>query len=95
MVLQMGGELPPRGACTNAMFHRGWVAVRGTLSGLRDRSILAECERGESVALERYRAALAQGLPSDVRDLVQQQCNGVESSLGQLNRLRESEKATA
>jgi len=94
LVLSLGGQ-PARGGSTSGMLHRGWVAVRGTLSGLRDQSILAECERGETVALERYRAALGLRLPNDVRTAVQQQCRGVETNLDQMQLLREAEKALA
>lgn len=94
LVLRLGGQ-PARGGSTSGMLHRGWVAVRGTLSGLRDQSILAECERGETVALERYRNALEQHLPSDVRTAVQRHYRGVEQNLVQMLLLRESERALA
>ena len=94
VVLKLGG-VPARGGSTSGALHRGWVAVRGTLSGLRDQSILAECERGELVALERYRNALAQALPSDVRRLVQSQCDGIAFNLEQIRLLREAERALA
>lgn len=94
MVLRLGGE-PARGGATGGMSHRGWVAVRGTLSGLCDQSLLAECERGESVTLERYRKALSQDLPKDVRALVQRQCNAVERNIEQMRAMRDSEKAAA
>lgn len=94
MILRLGGQ-PIRGVATGGMSHRGWVAVRGTLSGLRDQSILAECERGESLALERYRIALAQSLPSEVRDLLQRQYDGVEFNLGQMQMFHQVEKAAA
>ncbi len=94
MVLNLGGQ-PTQGGSAGGMLHRGWVAVRGTLSGLRDQSILAECERGESVAHERYRNALLQDLPNEAHALVQRQCSGVESNLGQLRLLREAEKRLA
>lgn len=92
MVLRMGGQ-PAVGGFTGAIFHRGWVAARGTLSGLCDQSILAECERGEAVAFEYYRNALTQHLPSDVRHLVQRQCDDVERNLGQMRSWREAETA--
>lgn len=94
LVLQLGGQ-PARGGATSGMLHRGWVAVRGTLSGLRDQSILSECERGESVALERYRVALNQSLSNDARRVVQLQLQGIERNLEQMQQLREMEKIAA
>ncbi|MEO7939218.1 MAG: PA2169 family four-helix-bundle protein [Burkholderiaceae bacterium] len=94
MMLGLGGG-PARGRANGSVAHRGWVAGRGTLSGLRDQSLLAECERGETVTLERYRHALSQDLPNEVRTLVQRQCSAVERNLDQMHSLRESEKAAA
>lgn len=90
LVLRLGG-VPTRGGSASGALHRGWVAVRGTLSGLRDQSILAECERGETVALERYHGALEQALPADVRVLVQRHVDGLRTNLGQIRILRETE----
>ncbi len=94
MVLRLGGQ-PTQGGTAIGALHRGWVAVRGTLSGLRDQSILAECERGEAAALEHYQRALAQDLPADVRTLVQRQADGVQYNLAQIRLLREAESAAA
>ena len=94
MVVSLGGQ-PTRGGLSAGVLHRGWVAVRGTLSGLRDQSILAECARGESIALERYRRALALDLPTEARVLVQRQCKRVESNLSQMQQMREVEAAIA
>ena len=88
-VLRLGGT-PSRGGSASGALHRGWVAVRGTLSGLRDQSILAECERGETVALERYQLALDQALPTDARATVQRQMEGLRTNLGQISILRET-----
>lgn len=94
LVLRLGGQ-PARTGATTGMLHRGWVAVRGTLRGLRDQSLLAECERGETVALERYRDAIAQPLPHEARTLVQQHSRAIKNSLAQMRVLREAYKALA
>jgi len=88
-VMRLGGT-PTRGGSASGALHRGWVAVRGTLSGLRDESILAECERGETVALARYQLALEHTLPADVRGLVQRHKQGLRTNLGQIRILRET-----
>lgn len=92
MLLRLGGQPAQKGSAAG-MLPRGWVAVRGTLSGLRDRSILAECERGESVAFERYQDALKQNLPIEVRALVQRQCAFSESNLDQMRLMRDAKMA--
>lgn len=91
-VRRLGGEPNKRGTASGAL-HRGWVAVRGTLTGYSDQAMLDECERGEDTALARYRKALKQPLPSNVRQLVEYQCNGVQRNHDQIKALRDQEEA--
>jgi uncharacterized protein (TIGR02284 family) len=90
LVAELGGE-PAEGGSMLAALHRGWVSVMDVLSADADHAVLAECERGEDVALARYRTALAaEGLPPAVRDLVQRQCDGVQANHEHIRRLRDS-----
>ena len=75
--------------------HRGWVAVVGTLSGYSDEQMLNECERGEDVAMDRYRAALKAQLPADVMSVVQQQFEGVKRNHDQIRTLRNQVRAAS
>jgi uncharacterized protein (TIGR02284 family) len=70
--------------------HRGWVIARGALAGHDDHAILAECERGEDVALRDYRAAIEQPLPQDVWQLVEHQLAGVQRNHDQVKALRDN-----
>lgn len=94
VVRQLGGTTVRAGAVSDSL-HRGWVAVHGTLCGLCDMSIVAECERGESVTRERYRQALQDDLPADVRRLVEHQLELVEASLQQIRLLRQAQPLPA
>jgi uncharacterized protein (TIGR02284 family) len=87
-VRRLGGEPHKRGTASGAI-HRGWVAVRGTLTGYSDQAMLEECERGEDAALARYRKALKQALPSDIRQVVELQSNGVQRNHDQIKALRD------
>jgi uncharacterized protein (TIGR02284 family) len=91
-VLRLGGEPVTSGSGGGAL-HRGWVAVRGTLSGYSDRAMLEECERGEEAAVARYRKALKTSMPSDVHTLVQQQLEGAQTSHGQIKTLHDQQPA--
>jgi uncharacterized protein (TIGR02284 family) len=93
-VLRLGGEPETRGSASGAM-HRGWVAVRGTLSGYSDQAVLDECERGEDAAVARYRKALKTGLPSDLRVVLERQLEGAQTSHGQIKTLRDQQRARA
>jgi len=72
LIRQYGGE-PADGGTAAGALHRGWVHVKGTLGANSDLSILESCERGEDTAVARYRKALKQNLPADVRAVVQRQ----------------------
>ena len=71
-VRRMGGEPEQTGSLV-ASLHRGWMGLRAALEGGDDRAIVSECERGEGVALETYRAALGADMPASVRALVERQ----------------------
>lgn len=72
-----------------ADLHRGWVLAKGALTGRSERAILAECERGEDVALRDYRLALEQDLPADVREAVERQLRGVQRNHDHIKALRD------
>jgi uncharacterized protein (TIGR02284 family) len=93
LVVQYGGKAEDSGTMAGAV-HRGWVSVRDALSGTSDQAILDECERGEDVALSRYRKALKQeGLPATVRQVVERQMAGVQANHDQIKALRDALRA--
>lgn len=63
-----------------ARLHRGWMTLKGALSGHGDLAIITEAERGEDAALGAYKEALAGVLPPTIRDLVERQCTKVQAS---------------
>lgn len=94
LVLRLGG-MPVPGAQNQGPLHRGWVAPYGTLCGLRDQSIAAECERGESQACERYQQALQHDLSTSVRALIERQMQDLHASLQQIRMLGEPQRIAA
>lgn len=93
-VLRRGGEPRDRGTVAGAA-HRGWVALRDTVSPTTDVALLEECERGEDVALARYRDALEWPLPSELRELVERQYRGAQAHHDQVRALRNRYRAAA
>jgi uncharacterized protein (TIGR02284 family) len=89
LVARLGGKPDTSGTASGAV-HRGWVAVRGTLALNDDKAMLNECERGEDVAVARYRKALEKGLPSDVEAVVRRQFDGVKRNHDEVKRLRDT-----
>lgn len=91
-IRQLGGKADEGGTASGAL-HRGWVAIRATLSTYTDHAMLDEAERGEDAALARYRKALKQNLPATVRALVERQAQGAQRNHDQIKALRDALKA--
>ena len=87
LVRLLGGdaELP---AGNSAAAHRRWADLRAALACDEDGVILDECERGASRALEVYRNALDDPLPSLVRAIVLRQFEDVMTNHDQIRDLR-------
>ena len=88
LVNRLGGKPEERGSVAGAM-HRGWVTLKATVSSRDDLAVLEECERGEDVAKAKYRKALEETLPEDVRVVVQRQYDGVVRNHDQVRDLRD------
>ena len=91
LVRLLGGE-PATTAPESAAVRRRWAdlheALRLALACSEDGVILDECERGESRALEVYRNALDDPLPSLVRAVVLRQFEDVMTNHDQIRDLR-------
>ena len=93
LIRQLGGE-PDEGGSVSGALHRGWVSVRGNLSGYSDEAMLDECERGEDSAVARYRKALKENLPPAIRGVVERQAQGAQRNHDQIKAMRDALKAT-
>lgn len=91
LIRQLGGEADEGGSMTGAL-HRGWVSVRGVLSGHTDEAMLEECERGEDAAVASYRKALKEDLPPAIRAVVEKQAQGTQKNHDEIKALRDSYK---
>lgn len=94
LVGRFGGKPDTGGSASGAM-HRGWIAVRGAVAFDDDQAMLNECERGEDIALNRYRKALEEDLPPDVEQVVRRQYEGARRNHDQIKALRDSHKTMA
>ncbi|MGI8740674.1 MAG: ferritin-like domain-containing protein [Gammaproteobacteria bacterium] len=87
-VRRLGGDPETSGSTLGAL-HRGWENVKAKITGKDDKAILEEVERGEAVAVKSYRKALDSDLPTDVRDIVERQLQGVEQNYNRVRKLHE------
>ena len=90
----LGGKVDDGGSAMGAI-HRGWVAVKATLSTYDDKAVLEECERGEDNAMARYRKALKQSLPAGIKLVVERQMQGVQRNHDQIKMLRDQFRAAS
>lgn len=91
-IRSLGGKVDEGGSAAGAM-HRGWVAVKAKLSTYDDKAVLEEAERGEDNAVARYRKALKQPLPANVKLIVERQMQGVQRNHDQIKMLRDQLRA--
>jgi uncharacterized protein (TIGR02284 family) len=87
-VRRLGG-LPDEGGSASGVLHRVWVDLRSAVTGTDDQTILAELERGEDVAVNRYRSALEEDLPPDIRNLVERQLQGAARNYDEIRNLHD------
>ena len=93
LVRAYGGDPEKSGGLGGAL-HRRWVDIKAMVTGKDDKAVLNECERGEDVAVESYRDALKQDLPAPVRNLIEQQYEGVKRNHALIRQMRDAARAT-
>jgi len=87
LVRLLGGD-PEAAGLDSAAAHLRWADLRTALACNEDGVILDECERGESRALEVYRNALDDPLPSLVRAVVLRHFEDVMTNHDEIRDLR-------
>lgn len=83
------GNEPAASGTTAGTLHRAWTNIKSSAPGMDDRTVLAECERGEDFARRVYEEALMGDLPLDVKELVQHQYEGVKVNHNRIRNLRD------
>jgi uncharacterized protein (TIGR02284 family) len=89
LVRDIGGD-PETSSSIAGALHRGWINIKSAVTGQDDAAILNECERGEDVAKNAYKDALAADLPANVTSVVQKQATAVQEAHDRIRSLRDS-----
>jgi uncharacterized protein (TIGR02284 family) len=89
LVRELGGEAETSSSVAGAL-HRGWINIKSAVTGQDDAAILNECERGEDVAKNAYKDALAADLPSNVTSVIQEQATQVQQAHDRIRGLRDA-----
>lgn len=92
LIRRYGGD-PASGGTVAGALHRGWVQLKGGVGADGELSILESCERGEDSGVARYRDALSQSLPTEVRAVVQAQAEGAKRNHDQVRDLRDAARS--
>ncbi len=93
LVRGLGGDPESKPSLAGAL-HRRWVDLKGMVTGKDDEAILNECERGEDIALKKYKEALEKDLPQSIRMVVEKQYQGVQRNHDQVKSLRNLARAS-
>ena len=88
LVRELGGDAETSSSLAGAL-HRGWINIKSAVTGRDDAAILNECERGEDIAKNVYKDALAADLPSNVSSVIQRQATAVQQAHDKVRSLRD------
>lgn len=76
---RLGGHSGNSGTIVGTL-QRGWTKLQSAVTGGDEKSLLAECGRGEDLARKQYEPALTQGLSADVQAVVRRQSAGIQEA---------------
>jgi uncharacterized protein (TIGR02284 family) len=93
-VTRLGGQ-PSDSGSVAAAAHRGWINIKSVVTGKDDSAILAECERGEDVAVDEYEKALQAQMPEETALIVRRQYATVKAAHDRVRELEKSHEHTA
>lgn len=89
LVRQLGGDADDSGSVSGKL-HRGWINLKAAISSNEPHAVLAECERGEDVAVKAYRDALDSLEDVAAREVVMRQSAMVKSTHDTVRELRDN-----
>src|SRR5881392_1046395 len=87
-----GETEPETSSSATGALHRGWINLKSAITGGDEHAILAECERGEDSAVEKYKKALENGLTPSAQELVSRQFAEIKAAHDRIKSLRDAGK---
>jgi uncharacterized protein (TIGR02284 family) len=88
-LVSLGEADPVETGHVAAVLHRGWLGLKSVVTHRDNHAVLAECERGEDVAVSEYRKAEQAGLPSPLGELVNTQFQEVLATHNTIRDIRD------
>ena len=89
-IQRLGGETELAGSILGIL-HRRWMDVKFAVAGSNSVSVLTECLRGDTAALEKYEIHLDQVLPDNIRSVVLNQYEIVKFNFDSITKLLEKQ----
>lgn len=86
----LGESNPENASSLSGTLHRGWINLKTAIAGRDQHAILAECERGEDIAVAEYGKALALDLPANIRDIIAHQHTAILATHDRVKALRDA-----
>jgi uncharacterized protein (TIGR02284 family) len=83
----LGGKVE-QGTTLEGKVYRGWMELKGFLTGHDRQAILANCETGEEAAQRAYELALDHVLPAYIREMLNRQHTNLYTSLEEIRAAR-------
>jgi uncharacterized protein (TIGR02284 family) len=90
-IKQFGGDPDKHGSVTGSL-HRTWIDIKSVVARGDEGAILAECDRGDSAAEEKYDHALRERLPQPVLQVVRKQHDEIRNARNQIRSLKDRMK---
>lgn len=88
-IVEEAGEAPEENGTVAGTLRRGWMTLSAAFSSKGDLTVLEECEREETTAIEKFAEALSGRLPATARRLVERQHEKVQAALTRIRMLRD------
>lgn len=87
----LGDKDPADSGSTAGALHRGWIDLKAALVKQDNHAILAECERGEDIAVAAYKKALENAnLGSNISESLQRQYAEIKAAHDRIKSLRDA-----
>jgi uncharacterized protein (TIGR02284 family) len=95
-VRNLGGE-PAVDSTQSGKLYRVWMDIKSGITARDRKSVLALCEFGEDAALKAYNLALESDaeIPADIRQLIVEQKEAIQSSHDVVKRYRDMHEAVS
>ena len=89
--VQALGEEIEEGTTNSGKIYRAWMDVKAIFTGHDRQTVLNNCEFGEDAAQKAYKMALeVEGLPADLRTLIEEQKAALRMSHDEIKALRDA-----